>query len=155
LQPRFHCSEVRSADQRRALFVLVQSYEAYLPEHLRHGSLDENRLDQMLSPPNTAFIAESDDAPLGCVLVAHLDDSTTIIQRLYVSTEARGLGLGRALMDAAIAHARAKHYRRLVLDTQKDALEPAYRLYLSLGFRPCESFMPVSYDDPTYMELPL
>lgn len=52
---------------------------------------------------------------------------------VYVAAEGRGQGLGRALMEAAIAHARIlPGVDRINLTCNPD--RPAYRLYRSLGF---------------------
>jgi GNAT superfamily N-acetyltransferase len=140
---------------RRALLALLREYEASLPEHLRHGSLDETVLASMLEPPNAGLTATDGTMLVGCVFLTHLDDESVVLQRLYVSPAARGSGHGRALVNAAISHARNARYRRIVLDTQRDALPEAYALYVRLGFRECPPFMPVSYDRVSYMELPL
>ncbi|HEX6389902.1 MAG TPA: GNAT family N-acetyltransferase [Solirubrobacteraceae bacterium] len=56
-----------------------------------------------------------------------------LVEDVYVEEDARGTGLGRALMDAAIARARERGARRMELDTN-DGNAPAIALYESLGF---------------------
>jgi hypothetical protein len=48
-----------------------------------------------------------------------------------------------------------ERYARIALDTERERLPAAYALYASLGFRDCEPYGPVSYENPTFMELPL
>jgi ribosomal protein S18 acetylase RimI-like enzyme len=55
------------------------------------------------------------------------------LEDLFVSAAARRSGLGRALVEAAIAQATARDARRIELDT-KEANAPARALYESLGF---------------------
>lgn len=50
-----------------------------------------------------------------------------------VAQEARGKGVGRALLEALLAQARDTRYARLVLSV--DPLNPAHRLYERVGFR--------------------
>jgi ribosomal protein S18 acetylase RimI-like enzyme len=52
---------------------------------------------------------------------------------LYVTAEARGHGVGRALMDAAREHAIQTGAKRLTLETMEDN-ERAWALYESLGY---------------------
>jgi GNAT superfamily N-acetyltransferase len=85
--------------------------------------------------------------------VRELDPDTALLLRLFVRPARRGLGAARLLTKAAITHARESAYRRIVLDTNREQLEPAYRLYESLGFVECEPFAEVSYECPTFMEL--
>ncbi len=141
---------VQTQAERKQLKALVDEYEESLQPELRHDH------DPMLNgSTDVGILATSNDGPQGCVFVSRFDDETAIIQRLYVRPQARGLGLARALMQHAADHARSQGYRRLILDTDKHQLEPAYRLYLSLGFSECAPYGPVTYPNPTYMELRL
>jgi ribosomal protein S18 acetylase RimI-like enzyme len=56
-----------------------------------------------------------------------------VLNDLYVSDTARGLGVGRALMNAAREHAVESGAKRLTLETMDDN-ERAWRLYESLGY---------------------
>jgi GNAT superfamily N-acetyltransferase len=140
---------VQTQEERVDLDALLDEYELSLSPDLRHDRVPP------LDEASVAILATWDGAAQGCVFVTHLDPATAIIQRLYVRPQARGRGLARALMQHATAYARERGYRRLVLDTDKQQLEPAYRLYLSLGFTECEPYAAVTYANPTYMELPL
>lgn len=56
-----------------------------------------------------------------------------VLNDLYVAEEARGHGVGRALMEAARNHAIQSGARRLTLETMEDN-ERAWKLYESLGY---------------------
>lgn len=56
-----------------------------------------------------------------------------LVEDVFVREEARGSGLGRALMDAAIARARERGARRMELDVN-EANPAAVALYESVGF---------------------
>jgi len=75
---------------------------------------------------------------VGCVFCVRsrdaTDDETAQLRILLVTPEARGLGLGRALVDRCTGFARAAGYRRVVLWTN-DPLAAARRIYLERGFR--------------------
>jgi ribosomal protein S18 acetylase RimI-like enzyme len=138
----------------RTLRDLFVEYEADLPSRLRHGTVPGlGELVKVYSGRNRAFLALASGAVIGCVAVRKLDPETALLLRLYVKPERRGLGAARSLVEATIKYARTSGYRRVVLDTNKAVLEPAFRLYRSLGFVECEPFAEVPYECPTFMEL--
>lgn len=137
----------------RGLFV---AYEADLPLHLRHGDVPTvEELAQNYAAGGRAFLALRQQRAVGCVAVRRFDSETALLLRLYVVPEHRGVGAARALLHAAISFARERECRRMVLDTNKEALGAAYRLYRALGFVECAPFTKVTYACPTFMELAL
>ena len=59
------------------------------------------------------------------------------VQKLYLSEEARGQGLGRRLMERVEQAARSLGYRETYLETHS-RLKAAIRLYERLGYRPVD-----------------
>jgi GNAT superfamily N-acetyltransferase len=87
-----------------------------------------------MRPPLGAFlVARGPAGPAGCVALTTLGPATGEIKRLWVAPAARGLGLGRRLMDAAETRARNLGMTLLRLDTN-DALTEAITLYRSTGW---------------------
>ncbi|MEZ6038050.1 MAG: GNAT family N-acetyltransferase [Planctomycetota bacterium] len=57
------------------------------------------------------------------------------LKKMYALPEARGRGIGQALLDAALAAARTLGYRRCYLETLT-GMDQAKRLYQKNGFAP-------------------
>jgi putative acetyltransferase len=101
-------------------------------------------LSTMYAPPSGALLlAEITNTPAGCVAVRSLDAATCELKRLYVRPTYRGHNLGRRLAESALETARALGYQRIRLDTLPE-MQPAQRLYESLGFRD----IPPYYGEP-------
>lgn len=120
---------------------------ALLDHHLRElrGVMAEHAfaLDATgLSAPGVTFwTAWQDDRLAGFGALKQLDETHGEVKSMRAAPEARGTGVGRALLHHIIGEARRRGYRRLSLETGTAALHrPAVALYRSAGFLPCDPF---------------
>jgi GNAT superfamily N-acetyltransferase len=80
------------------------------------------------------WIAEMAGERMGSVFLVSEDETTAKLRLLLVNPAARGLGLGRRLVDECVGFARAAGYQKLTLWTNSILLA-ARAIYKSVGFR--------------------
>lgn len=88
------------------------------------------------TPPKALFVADQNGVVAGSVFIvpaAGPEQGVAQLRMLYVEPMFRGRGIGRRLVDEAVAFSRAAGYRRIMLWTQ-DCLVSARRIYEGAGF---------------------
>jgi GNAT superfamily N-acetyltransferase len=86
-------------------------------------------------PGTTLFMAERDGEPLGYVALRREDDETVELPIAGTRPDARGLGVGVALTERALAWAYEQGFRTCTIDWRAANL-PASRFWPRRGFRP-------------------
>lgn len=90
----------------------------------------------MADPATTLFVAEDDGLIVGSLTLAAFEIPTgrrAWIEDVVTDTAARGKGVARALVDAALSHAAELGTRTVDLTSRPDHAD-ANRLYVKLGF---------------------
>jgi DNA-binding MarR family transcriptional regulator/GNAT superfamily N-acetyltransferase len=81
-----------------------------------------------------AWVAEKDGERVGAVFVAKGSDQTVRLRLLHVEQQARGLGIGKRLVEECIRFARQAGYQKMTLWTQS-ILHAARHIYKKAGFQ--------------------
>jgi putative acetyltransferase len=95
-----------------------------------------------LLDPKVTFVSFRDGATvLGVAAIKELDGGHAEIKSMHTAAEARGRGVGRALLSHLLDTARARGYRRVSLETgTTPGFAAARALYESAGFAPTGPF---------------
>ena len=115
----------------------LAAYLAFLGE-----TLDPDGIDRDIARWQSAYdgeqgvlllVIEPGGEVVGTAAVRGLERGIGEIKRMWIRPAHQGKGLGRPLMDACLAEARALGFQRLRLDSERK-LEAAVHLYRAYGF---------------------
>jgi putative acetyltransferase len=124
--------EVRALLERHLAFCLSETP----PEH--SFALDVNRL---LDPAVTFVSYRDGGTVLGVAAIKELDAASGEVKSMHTTAEARGRGVGRALLSHLLDTARARGYQQVFLETgTTPGFAAARALYESAGFTPTGPF---------------
>jgi len=80
------------------------------------------------------WIAEKDGERVGGAFVAKVSDDIAQLRLLHVEAQARGLGIGKRLVEECVRFARQAGYQKMTLWTQSN-LHAARHIYKQAGFQ--------------------
>ena len=132
-------SEVRLAQPADAAAVaaLLTEFRDWIGRPWPDAESVRSSARRLLEDPSTEFLLAGDPADGICQLrfrhSVWTGSDDCCIEDVFVRECARGAGLGRALVAAAIERARAHGCRRIEVDTN-ETNAPALTLYRSFGF---------------------
>ncbi len=129
--------DLAAEDLRRLIREHLVDMHASSPPESVHA-LD---LAGLADPDVTMWTARDDGVLLGCGALKALGPVTGEIKSMRTARTARGRGVGAAILDHLLAHARDRGYEALYLETgSQEFFAPARRLYARRGFVECGPF---------------
>jgi hypothetical protein len=145
--PQIAISEAREEEDIAAARQLMSEYGDHLANNPSGAASIcltnyEQELECLPEGYATILLAKSDGNEAGCVALREIsrDEQACEMKRLWVNSNFRGLGLGRKLIEEALAWASRGGYQAMYLDTVPAAMPEAGRLYASLGFIPVQRY---------------
>lgn len=121
---------------------------ALLERHLAFANLhsppeDVHALDVagLLDPGITFYSFRLNGELLAVGALRRLDEEHAELKSMHTTEEARGRGIGRAMLDHLLGVARERGFRRVSLETgSMAAFAPARDMYTKAGFTECAPF---------------
>lgn len=138
---------VRTPEDAEAVYVLAYEFiawmrdrypemEAEIDTYLDAQKFDEQIRDVLVHytpPKGECLLAINGAEPVGLLMLKDLDGSTCEMNRMFVRESARGLGVGRALVENLKVRAREMGFTAMTLSALPRHHE-ALALYRSCGF---------------------
>ena len=122
---------------------LFAEYKNELNADLSFQPADESKEEisrRYAEPLGKIYIAKVDNEAVGCVAFHPMNDERNCeLKRLYVRPSARGLHVGRMLIEHAITEIKNLGYSAIYLDTLS-TLKAACNMYESLGFEQIDPY---------------
>jgi DNA-binding MarR family transcriptional regulator/GNAT superfamily N-acetyltransferase len=112
------------------------------------------KADELTPPAGIFVLARLGGQPIGCGALKVKDRRIGEVKRMWVSAEARGLGIGRRLLETLEAQAREFGLRTLRLETNR-TLKEAQALYRHHGYREVAAFNDEPYAHHWFEKAPI
>jgi len=166
-----HIARLKPSDAPQYRGLMLQAYElaadAFTSTAEERAAEPESFWVHRIADPSglsAAFGAFEGKALVGTVALEFSAKPKTkhkaLVIGMYAVPTARGQGVGHALLDALVAHARAMEGLQLLTLTVTEGNAPAVKLYLSAGFQtfgvePMAILTPSGFKNKVHMWLPL
>lgn len=135
-----HIRPIEPADNP-ALAIIIRNtlaeFGANHPGTVYYDSTTDALYELFQTPGSIYYVALMNDRLLGGAGIFPsngLPEGTCELVKMYLLPEARGLGLGKLLIEKALAYAREAGYHQVYLETMPE-LRKAVRVYEKFGFR--------------------
>jgi putative acetyltransferase len=115
----------------------LTEFKANHPGTVYFDPSTDNLYDLFRQSRSFYFVAEKDSRLLGGAGIfpsEGLPDDTCELVKMYLLPEARGIGLGKRLIESALNFARTAGFRRVYIETMPE-LSKAMKVYEKFGFR--------------------
>lgn len=159
---------VESADELAPATALAREFGDWATERIRvelgivvppEADHPSEVLDELLASGGRLYVAEVDGRAIGVGGLKRLGDTVGEIKRMFVRPEARGLGVGRTIVERLVADARELGCKTIYLESAS-FMHQAHALYRSVGFVPSDGyagreFEGVEHDVSVFMRLDL
>lgn len=131
--------EIEASDNKELAQIIrssLKEFGADRPGTVYYDATTDALYELFREKNSVYYVAEQDGVLLGGVGIFPsngLPDDTVELVKMYLRPQARGLGLGKRLIEKALQFARQSGFQRVYIETMPE-LEQAMRVYEKFGF---------------------
>lgn len=147
--------DAQAGENLKIIRKLFEEYAESLGFNLCFQNFDAeltNLPGEYAPPTGCLLLAMYQSQAAGCVALRRLSEGVCEMKRLYVRPQFRRQGIGRALAETVIEHAKKTSYARMRLDTVP-SMNVARALYTSLEFGEIGPYRHNPIEGAVFMEL--
>ncbi|KUJ63662.1 GNAT family acetyltransferase [Flavobacteriaceae bacterium CRH] len=131
---------VKTTSENPDFIFLIETFDTFLWE--RYPELKKDYWGNNLIEFNpNVIIVYLDEKPVGCGCFKKYNDKAAELKRMFVSPEARGLGLAQLIIKEVEIGAKNQGFEIMILETLYKQIE-AISLYQKVGFEIVENYEP-------------
>ena len=120
---------------QQVVFSVLREYGLRPDEHGKDSDLSNIELNYFSNNGYFGIVEfKPDGSIVGTFGLIRIDEYTCELRKMYLLKQARGKGVGKAMLEHAIQVAHEKKYRRIILETISP-LKEAISLYRKRGFK--------------------
>ena len=120
---------------RDLVFAVLEEYGLQPDPGSTDADLDDIEQSYFARGGTFCVLEDRDGSVVGAYGLYPMENQTCELRKMYLRREYRGQGLGKRLLEDALANARQLGFARVVLETAS-VLKEAITLYESYGFAP-------------------
>lgn len=80
------------------------------------------------------LVGYEENAPVACIAIKKLDDTTCEAKRLFIKPENRGNGYARTMLNTMLDKAKELGFSEVTFTTKPSVMQIGYGLYKRMGF---------------------
>lgn len=140
LSSNIHIRPIQPSDNGQLAMIIrntLAEFDANRPGTVYFDSSTDKLSELFLTPKSAYFVAEAEGKILGgggIYPTEGLPEGTCELVKMYLLPEARGIGLGRTLIEQCLQTARENGFQQVYLETLTE-LHLALKIYEKFGFK--------------------
>ena len=127
--------EVKECNDTEVVKELFKEYSQIKGAESCFASFDKELADlEGFYSGGALLVGYEEDAPVACIAIKKMDDTTCEAKRLFIKPENRGKGYARTMLNSMLDKAKELGFKEVTFTTKPSVMQIGYGLYKRMGF---------------------